>query len=144
MAPNGHGGAGPFLRREPAAEGPVVRGFSPQGFRVGNRIVPGGLLLTPTDARDWSASRLDALEAGDTAPLLALEPPPEFVLLGTGTTLRRPPAAFANALEARDIGLEAMDSRAAARAWGVLRAEGRWIAAALLPLDEWGAHGPPA
>jgi uncharacterized protein len=27
-----------------------------------------------------------------------------------------------------------MDSRAAARAWAVLRAEGRWIVAALLPL----------
>jgi uncharacterized protein len=28
-----------------------------------------------------------------------------------------------------------MDSRAAARAWGVIRAEGRRIAAALYPLD---------
>ena len=28
-----------------------------------------------------------------------------------------------------------MDSRAAARAWGVLRAEGREIVAALMPLD---------
>jgi len=27
-----------------------------------------------------------------------------------------------------------MDSRAAARAWGVLRAEERWIVAALMPL----------
>jgi len=27
-----------------------------------------------------------------------------------------------------------MDSRAAARAWAVLRGEGRWIAAALFPL----------
>jgi uncharacterized protein len=37
-------------------------------------------------------------------------------------------------MEARGLGVEAMDSRAAARAWGVLRAEGRWIVAALLPL----------
>ena len=37
-------------------------------------------------------------------------------------------------LEARGIGVEAMDSRAAARAWGVLRAEERWIVGALLPL----------
>jgi uncharacterized protein len=28
-----------------------------------------------------------------------------------------------------------MDSRAAARAWAVLRGEGRWIAAALYPLE---------
>jgi uncharacterized protein len=28
-----------------------------------------------------------------------------------------------------------MDSRAAARAWAVLRGEGRWIVAALYPLE---------
>jgi uncharacterized protein len=32
------------------------------------------------------------------------------------------------------FGVEAMDSRAAARAWVVLRGEGREIVAALLPL----------
>ena len=45
-----------------------------------------------------------------------------------------PPRAFVAALEARGIGVEAMDSRAAARTWGLLRGEGRWIAAALMPL----------
>jgi uncharacterized protein len=38
------------------------------------------------------------------------------------------------ALEARSIGVEAMDSRAAARAWGVLRGEGRWIVGAFYPV----------
>ena len=47
----------------------------------------------------------------------------------------RPPAALARALETRGIGMEPMDSRAAARAWGVLRGEGRVIGAALYPLD---------
>ena len=70
----------------------------------------------------------------DIAPLLALDPAPEFVLLGTGANLTFPPRAFVAALEARGIGVEAMDSRAAARTWGVLRAEGRWIAAALMAL----------
>jgi uncharacterized protein len=67
--------------------------------------------------------------------LLGLAPRPEFLLLGTGKTLVRPPRALAEALGARGIGIEAMDSRAAARAWGVLRAELRWIAGALYPLD---------
>jgi uncharacterized protein len=38
------------------------------------------------------------------------------------------------ALDERGFAIEAMDSRAAARTWGVLRAEGRWIVAALMPL----------
>ena len=41
--------------------------------------------------------------------------------------------ALVAALEARGVGVEAMDSRAAARAWGVLRDEGRQIAAAFYP-----------
>lgn len=63
-----------------------------------------------------------------------MQPPPEFLLLGTGARLRQPSREFVRALEASGIGVEAMDSRAAARAWGVLRAEERWIVAALLPL----------
>ena len=58
----------------------------------------------------------------------------EFLLLGTGATLQRPPPAFVRAIEAQGIGVEAMDSRAAARAWAVLRGEGRWVIGALYPL----------
>jgi uncharacterized protein len=65
---------------------------------------------------------------------LTVQPPPEFLLLGTGAAMARPAAAFTAALDARGIGVEAMDSRAAARAWAVLRAEDRWIVAALMPL----------
>ena len=67
----------------------------------------------------------------DIEPALGCDP--EFLLLGTGPTHAFAPRAFVAALEARGIGVEAMDSRAAARAWGLLRGEGRWIAAALMP-----------
>ena len=111
-------------------EGPVVSGFSGRGFRIDDHVYE-GLLLTPARAEGWTPPPLDALAPADVAPLLALDPQPEFLLLGTGATLRRPPPAFEAALP---FGIEVMDSRAAARAWGVLRAELRWIAAALYPL----------
>lgn len=123
------------LDRTDRGIGPVVESIGPNGFRVADRIVPGGLILTPTDACDWRARRVDALTEADFAILAALKPLPEFVLLGTGAALRRPPPAVIAALEARGLFLEPMDSRAAARTWGLLRAEGRMIAAALLPLD---------
>ena len=66
--------------------------------------------------------------------ILPADRPPEFLLLGTGRTMAFPPRVLIEALEARSIGVEAMDSRAAARTWGMLRGEGRWIAAALMPL----------
>ncbi|MBD3762268.1 MTH938/NDUFAF3 family protein [Rhizorhabdus sp.] len=120
--------------RELPPGGPVIRGFAGKAFRIEDRIVPGGLWLTPESALDWNAPAIDSLSADDVAGLLALQPPPEFLLLGTGPTMRRPAPAFVAAVEALGFGVEPMDSRAAARAWNVLRGEDRWIVAALLPL----------
>ncbi len=112
-------------------EGPVVSGFSGRGFRVDDGVYE-GLILTPSRADGWSPPSIDALTLDDFAPFLAMDPLPEFILLGTGGTLRRPSSALEAALP---FGVDVMDSRAAARAWGVLRAELRWIGAALYPLD---------
>lgn len=120
------------MEREAGIAGPLVTGFGPAGFRVGEASFP-ALLLTVAMALPWSPPPLDAVSATDLAVLV--EAAPEFVLLGTGATLNRPPTALTRALEAQGIGIEPMDSRAAARAWGILRSEGRRIAAALYPLN---------
>lgn len=123
-----------FLKDGPVA-GPLIRGFSGTGFRVGETVFARGVLLDPQQAVEWSApDSVAGLEPGLIDGLFALYPVPEFLLLGTGAALVQPPRAFVAAVEARGIGVEAMDSRAAARAWGVLRQEERWIVAALMPL----------
>ena len=124
----------PRFASEAPAAGPLVQGFAGRGFRVDGVVHNDGLWLAPERASAWAAPRLEALTVDALDDLLALAPKPEFLLLGTGAATRRPSPAFTTALTARGIGLEAMDSRAAARTWGVLRAEGRWIVAALLPL----------
>lgn len=123
------------LRRAPPASGPAVQGYAEGGFAVEGEVWA-AVLLTPERAAAWQAPPLEALALADLEPLLALDPPPEFVILGTGARQLFPPRALGAALEERGIGLEAMDSRAAARTWAVLRAEQRWIAAALMPLDK--------
>lgn len=115
------------------ALGPIVSGFSGGGYRIDDNVYR-ALLITPERADGWAPPALDALRVDDLAPILDLDPVPEFILLGTGAALVRPAPALIAAIEARGIGVEAMDSRAAARAWAVLRGEGRWIAAALYPL----------
>ncbi len=98
-------------------------------------VFPTGLLLSPVRAMAWDdAPPIDALTLAALGDLFDGDPRPEFLLLGTGAGLRQPPRPFVRAVEALGLGVEAMDSRAAARAWGVLRAEERWIVAALLPL----------
>ncbi|HEU4959426.1 MAG TPA: MTH938/NDUFAF3 family protein [Sphingomonas sp.] len=122
------------LDREARPGGPIVTGFSAGGFKVEEQAFR-ALVLSPERFAEWTPPPLAQLTPAAVEELLTLEPAPEFLLLGTGPTLARPPLAFTAALEGRGIGVEAMDSRAAARAWGVLRGEGRWIAAALYPLS---------
>jgi uncharacterized protein len=120
--------------RNADASGPVVQAIGAQGFSVDGGVYP-GLLLTPERADAWAPPALSALGLADLESVLGLQPLPEFLLLGTGSKLTRPPLALVRSLEQRGIGIEPMDSRAAARTWGVLRAEGRWIVAALMPLS---------
>jgi uncharacterized protein len=121
----------PRFEPSPEAPGPLIRGFAGKGFRVDGKIYE-GLLLTPEHAAPWDPPALAHLTPAHVEAALAIEP--EFLILGTGAAQAFPPRAFVAALETRGIGVEAMDSRAAARAWGMLRGEGRWIAAALMPL----------
>ena len=118
------------IARDVAGGGPIVTGFGPGGFKVGDDRFR-AVLLTVEAALNWSPPALDALAVEDLRALV--EARPEFILLGTGMTLRRPPAALVTALG--ELGIEPMDSRAAARAWGVLRGEGRHVAAARYPFD---------
>ena len=124
----------PRFDRDPQASGPIVRGVGPRGFSVDGGIYR-CLLLTPERADGWDPPALEALTVADLDAILSLQPQPEFLLLGTGPAMGFPPRPFVRALDERGIGIESMDSRAAARTWGVLRAEERWIVAALMPLD---------
>ena len=120
------------MNRDEGGAGPIVTGFGPGGFRLGetrHRAV----LMTVASAWEWTPPPLDTLAVADLRALV--EARPEFILLGTGATLRRPPSDLVRAMDALNIGVEPMDSRAAARGWGVLRGEGRQVAAALYPLD---------
>lgn len=121
----------PRLDRDRPAAGPLVQAFVGQGFRIDGAVYDSGVKLTPRSVHEWTQPY--PLNLDD---LCALEPAPEFILLGTGALLRRPDPAFVETIQAKGIGLEVMDSRAAARAWGVLRGEDRWIAAALMPLNQ--------
>lgn len=121
------------LSAEMPASGPIIKGFGAQGFRINDQYYNGGIILTPSDAMLWDVP--DNMTVDDAILIGALEAvQPEFLLLGTGATLVRPSAAFTRAIEAMNIGVEVMDSRAAARAWSVLRLEERQIVGAIMPL----------
>lgn len=57
---------------------------------------------------------------------------PELVIFGSGSRIRFPRPALLRPLIDRRIGIETMDTAAAARTYNVLLAEGRTVVAALL------------
>jgi uncharacterized protein len=123
----------PRFDRDPAAQGPLIQGFSGQGLKVDGQVFQ-SVILTPLKVYPWQAPPLANLSLDHLSPLLGMVPSPEFVILGTGAFMARAPRSLADQLEQQGIGVEAMDSRAAARTWGMLRGEERWIAAAIMPL----------
>jgi uncharacterized protein len=59
----------------------------------------------------------------------------DFLLLGTGVRQEVPPQGVRAAFERADVGLEFMDTGAAARTYNVLLAEQRAVAAALIAVE---------
>ena len=111
-----------------------IEAYGPEGFRVAGRTLRTGLVLTSEHLLEgWGPADASGLDAGHLGPLIALEP--ELILLGTGPTQIFPdPAVYFQVLE-RGIGLEFMDTGAACRTYNILVAEGRRVAAGLLPLS---------
>lgn len=104
-----------------------VDGYGPGFFRVAGTVLHGPVLVTATGAGPWGGY-------DDLAALMALAGQVDVLLVGTGKVIAHLPDNLRNPLEAAGIGVEAMDSPAAARTYNVLLAEARRVAAALLPV----------
>ncbi len=104
-----------------------IDGYGPNFFRVGGQVIEGAVIVTAGGVRSWGG-------LSDAAALLALADEVDVILVGTGRQIAHLPKDLRLALEAAGIGAEPMDSPAAARTYNVLLAEGRRVAAALLPV----------
>ena len=88
------------------------------------------IALTPDAVfENWDPKPIAELEDSDFANLL--DAGPEIVLLGTGNNNVFPPRELMFAFARRGVGLECMDTAAAARTFNVLAGEGRQVAAVL-------------
>ena len=112
----------------------VIEAYGNGGFRFAGMSHRGSLLVLADGIHAWPQP--EAMSAADlTAALRAvldrLEAP-QFLLLGTGARQIFPEAVVRAAFGTRGIGLEAMDTGAAARTYNVLLAEQRPVMAALI------------
>ena len=117
-----------FTRETPASV--TVRSVSGGAIYIGETAYQHTIALTANRVFDaWPKTPVASLTQEDFADLLATEP--AVIVLGTGNALVFPPRELIFALARRGVGLESMDTRAAARTFNVLAGEGRRVAAVL-------------
>lgn len=108
----------------------AIRNVADGEIRIGDRTYRKTIALTTTAVvEDWPPKPVDALTPEDFTPLLEFGP--ELIVLGTGDNNIFAPKQVTFALARQGVGLEVMNTSAAARTFNVLAGEGRKIAAVL-------------
>lgn len=118
-----------------ARDAPSIDAYGEGGFRLDGERHEGSLLILGDEARPWPVRTLsEATPEALSAVFGAGRAEVEFLLLGVGAVNALPPRPLRDALRQAGIGLEFMDTPAAARLYNVLTAEGRRLAAALIAI----------
>jgi uncharacterized protein len=110
----------------------VIEAYGAGGFRIDGDSFRGSVIVLPHGVVAWTADDLAAVTLASLEPLIAAAGAVEILLIGSGARFVLPPPALRNALQARGLAVDAMDTGAACRTYNVLRAEGRRVAAALI------------
>jgi uncharacterized protein len=113
----------------------AIDAYGNGGFRFAGMSHRGSILCLAEGVSAWDVATTADLTLEALAQVLAKLQPPQFLLLGTGRSQVFPTLAVRQAFADRLVGLEIMDTGAAARTYNVLLAEQRPVAAALLAVD---------
>ena len=119
-----------------ARDAPIIDAYGDGGFRVAGAWRPGSILIVGDAAQAWPVAAPGDLTADAIAPVVAAgRAASEFLLLGMGAANALPPRAVREALARAGVGLEFMDTPAAARLYNVLTSEGRRLACGLIAVS---------
>ena len=104
-----------------------IASFGAGGFRFGSHSHLGSLLVLPSGMRAWDGS--------DFSALIAEKALIDFVLLGTGAEMRRPPVEVLELFAAENLNVDFMSTSSAVHTYNVMLAEGRRLAAAFVAVE---------
>jgi len=117
------------------ANSKIIQGYGPGSFRISGEVFNTAILIFPDRVEPWNyAGDPASFKEEDFQSLFAHAGDTEVVLLGCGSTMQFVSPALRKVFSGKGLALEAMDTGAACRTYNVLMAEGRLVAAALIPL----------
>jgi len=113
----------------------IIQGYGAGSFKVSGQSYDCPIIVTPIGTKPWNTTHAFlSLNENDFADLAAQSADLDVVLLGSGARGEFFPPKLRAALKDQGLIIETMDTGAACRTYNVLMAEGRRVAAALLPL----------
>lgn len=112
----------------------VIRTYGPGRFLISDREWREAVLVMPTLTIPWAVGRAEDLSLDGLAALTSASVPTELLVLGCGTRAIFVRPTLRAELKAAGLALEVVDTGSACRIYNVLLAEGRRVAAALIPL----------
>ena len=123
------------LIRTPNDGLPVIRAYGAGGFRIATERYDGTVLVGAHGVRTLAVTTLDDIDAALARDIVGLAPPPAILLIGTGVEMTVLEGEARDILRAAGIAVECLGTGAACRTFNVALAEGRSVAALLLPVD---------
>lgn len=118
----------------------IIQSYAGGIFRVSGKVYSSSIIVMPEDTIEWACTVDDdgagflSLPEDSFEGLLARAADIDVVLLGTGKTMKFLNPDLKNTLKNKGVSVDPMDTGAACRTYNVLMAEGRRVAAALLPV----------
>ncbi len=110
---------------------PLIRGYGDNYFKIAHTNYSAGISIHQNHITSpWGPERLRELDMEHLQHIL--NQPPEVLVIGTGRQTYFPSEVVLQTLADAHIGFECMDSRAAARTYNILVAEGRVVSAVFL------------
>ncbi len=113
----------------------LIDSYGNGGFRFADMSHRGSILALPTGISAWPVSTPADLTPAAFAPVVAEAAAVRILLVGTGREAVFLPKEIREILREAGIGVDVMQTGAAARTYNILVAENRAVAAALIAVD---------
>lgn len=111
---------------------PPIDAYGNGGFRFADMSHRGSILCLPSGVHGWDVVEDQPLTINLFKRVLAETRDIEFLLVGTGLSIRPLPAELKAAMRAANVSSDPMSTGAAVRTYNVMLAESRAVAAALI------------
>lgn len=113
----------------------TIDAYGNGGFRFADMSHRGSILVLPSGIYAWPVASMAELTQDSLDPVFTQGDALELLLFGTGRDVAGLSSVFRERFREAKIGLDVMQTGAAARTYNILLAENRRIGAALIAVD---------